>query len=137
MKKITVIGAGGQMGQWFTKYFASEGFEVTGYDSENKVTGKDVKISESLVNIPSYCKNTNTSEIEIMEKIAVIISEIHKFHHYKFIKDDYLSFVNCIIKKFLSKTIDIDGFINKINNDHFEERIKNMSITRMVNYLTS
>ena len=49
MKKITVIGAGGQMGQWFTKYFASEGFEVTGYDSENKVTGKDVKISESLV----------------------------------------------------------------------------------------
>jgi len=49
MKKITVIGAGGQMGQWFTKYFASEGFEVTGYDSENKVSGKDVKISESLV----------------------------------------------------------------------------------------
>ena len=49
MKKITVIGAGGQMGQWFTKYFTSEGFEVTGYDSENKVSGKDVKISESLV----------------------------------------------------------------------------------------
>ena len=49
MKKITVIGAGGQMGQWFVKYFASEGFEVTGYDSENKVSGKDVKISESLV----------------------------------------------------------------------------------------
>ena len=49
MKKITVIGAGGQMGQWFTKYFASQGFEVTGYDSENKVSGKDIKISESLV----------------------------------------------------------------------------------------
>lgn len=49
MKQITVVGAGGQMGQWFTKYFASQGFEVTGYDSENKVTGKDVKISESLV----------------------------------------------------------------------------------------
>jgi prephenate dehydrogenase len=49
MKKITVIGAGGQMGQWFAKYFASEGFEVTGYDSENKVSGKDIKISESLV----------------------------------------------------------------------------------------
>ncbi|QLH04394.1 prephenate dehydrogenase/arogenate dehydrogenase family protein [Nitrosopumilus oxyclinae] len=49
MKKITIIGAGGQMGQWFVKYFASEGFEVTGYDSENKVSGKDVKISESLV----------------------------------------------------------------------------------------
>jgi len=49
MKKITVIGAGGQMGQWFAKYFASEGFEVTGYDSENKVVGKDIKVAESLV----------------------------------------------------------------------------------------
>ena len=49
MKKITIIGAGGQMGQWFAKYFASKDFEVTGYDSENKVSGKDVKISESLV----------------------------------------------------------------------------------------
>jgi len=49
MKKITIIGAGGQMGQWFAKYFAGQGFEVTGYDSENKVSGKDIKISESLV----------------------------------------------------------------------------------------
>ena len=41
MKKVTVIGAGGQMGQWFTKYFADKGFEVTGYDSENKVQRKE------------------------------------------------------------------------------------------------
>ncbi|MFB5620452.1 MAG: prephenate dehydrogenase/arogenate dehydrogenase family protein [Nitrosopumilus sp.] len=49
MKQITVVGAGGQMGQWFAKYFANAGFEVTGYDSENKISGKDIKISESLV----------------------------------------------------------------------------------------
>lgn len=49
MKKVTVIGAGGQMGQWFAKYFASEGYEVTGYDTENKKIGKDVIASESLV----------------------------------------------------------------------------------------
>lgn len=49
MKKVTVVGAGGQMGQWFARYFASKGFEVTGYDSENKVTGKDIKVAESLV----------------------------------------------------------------------------------------
>ena len=48
-KSITVIGAGGQMGQWFTKYFNGMGFEVTGHDSENKVTGKDIIVSESLV----------------------------------------------------------------------------------------
>ena len=49
MKKVTVIGAGGQMGQWFTKYFASKDFEVTGYDSENKKLGKDITQSDSLV----------------------------------------------------------------------------------------
>ena len=49
MKKVTVIGAGGQMGQWFTKYFAGKDFEVTGYDSENKITGKDIIVSDSLV----------------------------------------------------------------------------------------
>ena len=49
MKKITVIGAGGQMGQWFAKYFANKDFEVTGYDSENKISGKGIIVSDSLV----------------------------------------------------------------------------------------
>lgn len=49
MKQITVIGAGGQMGQWFAKYFSDQGFQVTGYDSENKVSGKGIILSESLV----------------------------------------------------------------------------------------
>ena len=50
MKKlITIIGAGGQMGQWFSKYFASKDFQVTGHDSENKVTGKGIIVSDSLV----------------------------------------------------------------------------------------
>jgi len=35
-KKITIIGIGGQMGQWFAKYFLANDFEVTGYDTENK-----------------------------------------------------------------------------------------------------
>ena len=49
MKKVTVIGAGGQMGQWFAKFFANNDFEVTGYDSENKVQGKNINVSDSLV----------------------------------------------------------------------------------------
>lgn len=48
-KKVTVVGAGGQMGQWFTKYFTGKDFEVTGYDSENKVSGKDIIQAGSLV----------------------------------------------------------------------------------------
>ncbi|MBA0909123.1 MAG: prephenate dehydrogenase [Nitrosarchaeum sp.] len=48
-KKITVIGAGGQMGKWFTKYFLAIGYEVTGYDTENKIQTKGIIQSESLV----------------------------------------------------------------------------------------
>jgi len=48
-KKITIIGIGGQMGQWFAKYFLANDFEVTGYDSENKTQVKGVIQSDSLV----------------------------------------------------------------------------------------
>lgn len=48
-KKITILGAGGKMGQWFTKFFLDKGYEVTGYDSENKLTNKSITKSESLV----------------------------------------------------------------------------------------
>ena len=49
VKKITIIGAGGKMGQWFAKFFGDSGYEVTGYDAENKITGKTIIKSESLV----------------------------------------------------------------------------------------
>ena len=39
-KTVTVIGAGGQRGQWGTKEVASKNVEVTGYDSEKKISGK-------------------------------------------------------------------------------------------------
>jgi len=48
-KSITIIGVGGQMGQWFSKYFASKDFEVTGYDEENPIKGKDIIQASSLV----------------------------------------------------------------------------------------
>jgi prephenate dehydrogenase len=48
-KSITIIGAGGQMGQWFSKYFADKDFQVTGYDEENKIKGKDIIQAGSLV----------------------------------------------------------------------------------------
>jgi len=49
VKKLTVIGAGGQMGKWFTEYFVGSEYEVTGYDTENKNFGKNVLVSESLI----------------------------------------------------------------------------------------
>ncbi|HUT06709.1 MAG: prephenate dehydrogenase/arogenate dehydrogenase family protein [Nitrosopumilus sp.] len=48
-RAITVIGAGGQMGQWFSKYFASQDFQVTGFDEENKIKSKEIIQANSLV----------------------------------------------------------------------------------------
>ncbi|MEM2785077.1 MAG: prephenate dehydrogenase/arogenate dehydrogenase family protein [Candidatus Nitrosotenuis sp.] len=48
-KSITIIGAGGKMGQWFVKYFNSIGYEVVGFDSETPITDKTVKKASSLV----------------------------------------------------------------------------------------
>ena len=48
-KKITIIGAGGKMGLWFSKYFLDMGFDLTGYDSENEKFVKNTKQARSLV----------------------------------------------------------------------------------------
>ena len=48
-KSITIIGAGGKMGHWFSKYFASIDYDVVGYDSEMPITEKTVKKATSLV----------------------------------------------------------------------------------------
>lgn len=48
-KSITIIGAGGKMGQWFVKYFNSIGYEVVGFDSETPIADKTVKKANSLV----------------------------------------------------------------------------------------
>ena len=41
-KTITIIGVGGQMGQWFANYFSEIDFDVTGFDTENKIQGKGI-----------------------------------------------------------------------------------------------
>ncbi len=49
MEKITVIGAGGHMGRWFSKYFVDAGYAVTGFDTEADVDSKGVEVASSLV----------------------------------------------------------------------------------------
>jgi len=48
-KKIAIIGAEGQMGKWFSKYFIEKGFEVIGYDAEKEIVNKSVTKAKSLV----------------------------------------------------------------------------------------
>ncbi|CUR51303.1 Prephenate dehydrogenase [Nitrosotalea devaniterrae] len=48
-KKIAIIGAEGQMGKWFSKYFLEKDFEIIGYDSEKEILNKSVTKAQSLV----------------------------------------------------------------------------------------
>ena len=48
MKTIAIIGAGGQMGKWLSNYFEKNGFDVTGFDTENKIP-TNIKKAESLI----------------------------------------------------------------------------------------
>ena len=69
-KSITIIGAGGQMGQFFSKYFVGKGFEVTGFDEENKI--KDIENTKSELSNDSEIKNfldEFDGEIEVVTKI--------------------------------------------------------------------
>ena len=48
-KKIAIIGAEGQMGKWFSKYFLEKDFDIIGYDSEKEILNKSVTKAQSLV----------------------------------------------------------------------------------------
>jgi prephenate dehydrogenase len=48
-KTISIIGVGGKMGRWFANYFQENGYEVTGYDSENEIKVKNIIPAKSLV----------------------------------------------------------------------------------------
>jgi prephenate dehydrogenase len=48
-KKIAVIGAEGQMGKWFSKYFLDKDFEIIGYDAEKEILNKSITKAQSLV----------------------------------------------------------------------------------------
>ena len=48
-KKISIIGVNGKMGNWFANYFHKIGFEVIGFDLEDKIKEKFIIKANSLV----------------------------------------------------------------------------------------
>ena len=48
-KKISIIGVNGKMGNWFANYFHKIGFEVIGFDLEDKIKEKFIINAHSLV----------------------------------------------------------------------------------------
>jgi len=73
-KTISIIGAGGAMGRWFSEYFLKKGFQVTGFDNTNPVV-KNVKEAKSLIsailNVDYVLLSTPTKKTpEIIRLIA-------------------------------------------------------------------
>ena len=73
-KTIAVIGAGGQMGKWFSRYFEKKGFEVSGFDPDNPIL-KTIKKCETLIgailNVDYVLLSTPTKKTpEIIRLIA-------------------------------------------------------------------
>ena len=48
-KKISIIGVNGKMGKWFANYFYKMGFEVIGFDTNDKIKEKFVIKANSLI----------------------------------------------------------------------------------------
>ena len=74
VKTISIIGAGGAMGKWFSEYFVKKGFQVTGFDNTNPVL-KNIKKAESLIgailNVDYVLLSTPTKKTpEIIRLIA-------------------------------------------------------------------
>ena len=46
--KITIIGAGGKMGQWLCTYLSKKKIDVTGFDTDNTIP-KSVTVGKSLI----------------------------------------------------------------------------------------
>jgi len=82
-KSITLIGAEGKMGLWFSKYFHEMGYEVTGYDSEYEITSKFVKKGNSLVGsiLKAECVMLCTPTRRTPEIIRLIAKEMMRGAH--------------------------------------------------------
>ena len=48
-KKISIIGVNGKMGKWFANYFYKMGFEVIGFDTNDKIKEKFIIKANSLI----------------------------------------------------------------------------------------
>ena len=94
------------------------------------------KIVELLIQIPSLSKKNDKTDIEELDIVYNIITECNKYHKYSFINSNYLTLIESIIKKHFKKYINVNELRNKLNEPTIENKLENMSICKIVNYLS-
>ncbi|MDC1321504.1 hypothetical protein N8261_06025, partial [Flavobacteriaceae bacterium] len=97
---------------------------------------KFYSIVELLIQIPTICKKQNRSDYDELSKMNIIINEFNKYYKYPFINNNYLSLIEFIIKKNFKKSININMFQKKLDDCEIENRLDNLSVCKIGNYLS-
>jgi hypothetical protein len=91
------------------------------------------KIVESLIQL-----NLKDSQVtDKLDNLIIIIDLLNNNYNKSFVKNNYLLIIEFIIKKIKKNSINVDIFKQKIYNDQTDEYIKDYTICKIVNYLTS
>jgi hypothetical protein len=110
--------------------------KLTLIDLQKSVFTTLYKIVELLIQIPLLSKKNNKTDNEELDIIYNIIIECNKYHKYSFINSNYLVLIESIMKKHFKKYININEFRNKLNEPTIENKLENLSICKIVNYLS-
>jgi len=110
--------------------------KLTLNDLQTSVFTTLYKIVELLIQIPSLSKKNDKTDIEELNIVYNIITECNNYHKYSFINSNYLTLIASIIKKHFKKYINVNELRNKLNEPTIENKLDNMSICKIINYLS-
>lgn len=97
---------------------------------------KVYKIVETLIQLPIICNYCETSCISKLENTRNIILIITSHSNYEFIQKNYWYLLDSIIKKNIRKTIEMSELKRKLLDINVDKKLKNLSICKIVNYLS-
>ena len=110
--------------------------KLTLNDLQTSVFTTLYKIVELLIQIPSLSKKNDKTDLEELNIVYNIITECNNYHKYSFINSNYLTLIASIIKKHFKKYINVNELRNKLNEPTIENKLDNMSICKIINYLS-
>jgi hypothetical protein len=97
---------------------------------------KAYKIVETIIQLPRICNHCEMNCMSKLENTKDIISIFTSHSNYDFIQKNYWYLLDSIIKKNIRKTIEIGELKRKLLDVNIDKKLKNLSICKIVNYLS-
>ena len=98
---------------------------------QKTVFTKVYKIAEAIIQLALY-KGCLNEKLDVLRKL---VNEINKNYQLDFIKKNYLYLIESLVKKVAKNDIDVNNVKNKLNSCVYNEKIRNYSVCKIVNYL--